>query len=416
MAHSRYGPVILQLAILLAILAPVGMAQKPPSPPPTPPPSAPSSGPTNFPIRGTNPIDSTDQFVLFLRGRVATNDSTPIPNDMVVERVCNNKVRQQAYAASRGDFSMQLGSTTDAFLDATAEPTWQTGVAGKDSTMGIPRRELNNCEIRARAPGFRDGVINLDGLDTAESNIDVGVIVVVRSIKTKGATLSATPYMAPKEARKAYENGLAAEKKSNLPGARKYFEAAVAIYPNYASAWYQLGHILQAQNEKDSARSAFTQATTIDKRFLPPYLSLATMAYEDQDWNTLLALTDHILALDPLNQTAATGVIVDLDTVNCADAYFYNAAANYHLKKFGAAEKSALKAERIALPANFPEVHLLLAAIYVQKNDSSSAISELKNYLELAPHATNAGQVRAKLAELEKQSDSIPLKAPPEHM
>ena len=312
---------------------------------------------------------------------------------------------------------MQLGSTTDAFLDATAEPTWQTGVAGKDSTMGIPRRELNNCEIRARAPGFRDGVINLDGLDMTASNIDVGVIVVVRSIKTKGATLSATPYMAPKEARKAYENGLAAEKKSNLPGARKYFEAAVAIYPNYASAWYQLGHILQAQNEKDSARSAFTQATTIDKRFLPPYLSLATMAYEDQDWNTLLALTDHILALDPLNQTAATGVIVDLDTVNCADAYFYNAAANYHLKKFGAAEKSALKAERIALPANFPEVHLLLAAIYVQKE--RQLFRDLR--VENLPGAGAAcrrtrSSVRAKLAELEKQSESVPVKAPPEHM
>ena len=117
-----------------------------------------------------------------------------------------------------------------------------------------------------------------------------------------------------------------------------------------------------------------------------------------------------------MNQTAATGVIVDLDTVNCADAYFYNAAANYHLKKFGAAEKSALKAERIALPANFPEVHLLLAAIYVQKDGSSSAISELKTYLEIAPHAKNAEQVRSKLAELEKQSESVPVKAPPEHM
>jgi Tfp pilus assembly protein PilF len=416
MAHARYGPVILRLGMLLPILAPVAMAQKPPTPPPAPPPSAPSSGLTNFPVRGTSPVDSTDQFVLFLRGRVATNDSTPIPNDMVVERVCNNKVRQQAYAASRGDFSMQLGSTTDAFLDATAEPTWQTGVGGKDSTMGIPRRELNNCEIRARAPGFRDGVINLDGLDMTASNIDVGVIVVVRSIKTKGATLSATPYMAPKEARKAYENGLAAEKKSNLPGARKYFEAAVATYPNYASAWFQLGHILEAQNERDTARSAYTQATAIDKRFLPPYLSLATMAYQDKEWNALLTLTDHILSLDPLGRADVTGFIVDLDAVNCADAYFYNAAANYHLNKIAAAERSALKAERIALPANFPELHLLLAAIYVRKNDSSSAISELKTYLELAPHSANADSVRAKLAELEKQSESVPVKAPPEHM
>ncbi len=417
MAHSRYSLVILRVAILVPFLMSVAMAQKPPPPPPpAPPPSAPSGGPTSFPVRGSAPIQPIEDLVLFLRGRVATNDSSPVPNDVLVERVCNNKVRQQSYAASHGDFSMQLGSVTDAFLDASAEPISQTGVAGRDSSMGIPRRELNNCEIRARAAGFRDGVISLDGLDTTDRNIDVGVIVVQRAIKTKGATLSATPYMAPKDARKAYESGLAAEKKSNLSNAQKYFETAVAIYPKYASAWFQLGHVLEAENQRDTARTAYTQATTIDNRFLPPYLSLAAMAYEDKDWNVLLALTDHILALDPLNQAEVTGFIVDLDAVNCADAYFYNAAANFHLNKIEAAEKSALKAEHIALPANFPELHLLLAAIYVRKNDSGSAISELKTYLELAPHSANADSVRAKLAELEKQSESIPVTTPPEHM
>jgi hypothetical protein len=32
---------------------------------------------------------------MFLIGRVATDDGTPVPNDVLVERVCNAAVRQQ---------------------------------------------------------------------------------------------------------------------------------------------------------------------------------------------------------------------------------------------------------------------------------------------------------------------------------
>jgi tetratricopeptide (TPR) repeat protein len=295
---------------------------------------------------------------MFLRGRVATNDGTPVPTDVLVARVCNNKVRQQLYASSHGDFSMQLGSRTDTFLDATAEPTSQSSVAGKDSIVGIPRSELRNCELRASTSGFYDAVISLAGLDSFGSNLAVGVIVMQRSTKTKGMTLSAIPYQAPKDARRAYEKGLESERKANLASARKYFETAVEIYPKYAIAWFQLGSVLQKENQKDAAHAAYTRATTIDDRFLPPYLSLASMAFADGNWTVLLTLTDHILGLDPLNQVAVTGFIVDLDPVNCADAYFYNAFANYKLNKIEAAEKSGLKAERIALPTRIPQLHL----------------------------------------------------------
>jgi hypothetical protein len=56
---------------------------------------------------------------MFLLGRVATDDGTPVPHDVMVERVCNARVRQQVYATSRGDFSMELGSMTDSYLDAS---------------------------------------------------------------------------------------------------------------------------------------------------------------------------------------------------------------------------------------------------------------------------------------------------------
>jgi len=344
---------------------------------------------------------------MFLRGRVATNDGAPVPYDVLVERVCNNSVRQQVYASPHGDFSMQLGSRADSFLDATGDRASQDGVASKASVTGISRRELANCELRASASGFRSSVISLMDLSTLDMSIDVGAIVVQRATKMEGMTLSATPYKAPRDASRAYEKGLQAKRNSKLANARKYFAQAVQIYPRYADAWFQLGTVLQKENQIDAARAAYIQATAIDTKFLPPYLSLTLMAIEAENWTEVLKLTDHILDLDPLNQVAVTGYILDLDPLNHAWAYFYNSVANYKLNKIEDAEKSALKAEHVDLRNRFPELHLLLAKIYARKKNYATAILEIQTYLELAPHARDADQVREELAKLEKLNGSV---------
>jgi tetratricopeptide (TPR) repeat protein len=395
------------LAIGMAILAPVAVAQKPPAPAPQPQPPSSAPGRSASPSSpNSDPRQSTD-LVMFLRGRIATQDGTnTVPNDMLIERVCNNRVRQQVYASLRGDFSMQLGSKADSFPEASVEPVSPYSVAGKDSLMGIPRHDLTNCELRVSASGFYSRVVALVGLDAFGSSIDVGVVVVQRATKTEGATVNAALYKAPKDARKAYEKGLEAEKNGRLADAHKYFETAVEIFPSSANAWFQLGTVLQKQNQKDAARQAYTRATDIDTKFAPPYLSLASMAYETENWADVVALTDHILDLDPWNHAAANGYILDLDRFNYADAYFYNAVANFKLNKIEAAEKSGLKAEHVDLRPRFPQLHLLLADIFVQRNKYAMAISELQTYLELVPHAKNADHLREQLAELEKLNDS----------
>jgi tetratricopeptide (TPR) repeat protein len=343
---------------------------------------------------------------MFLRGRVATQDGTAVPNDMLVERVCNNRVRQEVYASTHGDFSMQLGSRADSFLDARGDPSSPNGAANKDLDRGISRRDLTKCELRASASGFYSSVIALLDLDTFGNTVDVGVIVVRRGTKIEGTTLSAIPYKAPKEARKAYEKGLQAERKGKLADAHKYFEKAVEIYPSSANAWFELGKVLQKQSQKDAARKAYTQATTVDTRFLPPYLSLASLAFETGNWTEVLVLTGHIMVLDPLNDAAVTKYILDLDPLNYADAYFYNAVANYKLNKIEDAEKSGLKAEHLDLSTRFPQLHLLLAKIFARKNEYAMAISEMQTYLDLAPHAKHADQVEVQLAELKKLNGS----------
>jgi Tetratricopeptide repeat len=408
--------IFLLSAIAMAFLAPDVMAQKPPAPTPAPPPSAPPNRPT-IPTQPTpGSTQPGEDFVMFLRGRVAIHDGGSIPNDVLIERVCNNRVRQNTYASLQGDFSMQLGSRTDSFPEASADSTSSSGSSSRSSDMGIPRHELTNCDLRVSASGFRSSVVNLLDVDNFGSNVDVGVIVVRRATKVEGTTISATPYKAPTDARKAYEKGLDAERRGKLADAQKYFDTAVQLYPSFTNAWFQLGRVFQKQKQNDAAREAYTHATTIDTKYLPPYLFLAEMAFEAANWTEVLKFTGHLLDLDPLNQGQGevTAYVMDLDPLNYAEAYFYNAMANYSLNKIEDAEKSALKAEHFDLRTHFPQLHLLLAEIFARKNKYDLAIAELQTYLALAPQANDAAQQRETLAKLEKLNNPVPTAEKPE--
>jgi tetratricopeptide (TPR) repeat protein len=392
------------LAVVMGFLMPVALAQKPPAPAP-PPSTPPPNRSANPPLGSVQPNQPREDLIMFLLGRVATSDGTAVPTDALVERVCNASVRQQVHVSSRGEFNMQLGSRTDTFLDATAGEPSQADQSGKNSERGIPRRELANCELRASISGFTSSVVNLVDLNGSLSSVDVGAIVVQRRSKIEGTTLDASAYKAPKDARKAYEKGLQAERKGELANAHKYFAKAVEIYPKFTNAWFQLGIVLQKEQQKDAAHTAFTQATTIDTKFLPPYLSLASMAYEAENWTELLNFTNHILNLDPLNRVS--GYVLDLDPLNYTEAYFYNSLANFKLKKFADAEKSGLKAEQVDLRTRFPQLHLLLAEIFARKNDYPIAIAEIQTYLELTPNSKDTDQVRERLAKLEKLNGAV---------
>jgi tetratricopeptide (TPR) repeat protein len=347
------------------------------------------------------------EMIMFLRGTVTTSDSTPLPHDVLVERVCNSMIKQQVYVATNGSFNMELGSRSNLLLDASADGSTRLDrTTTRPSEMGIPKTELTNCEIRASLSGFRSDVVNLVARDSFGGSIDVGSIVVERTVKVADMTISATPYKAPKDARKAYEKGLEAQKNGNLPLAQQSFEKAVQIYPKYANAWYQLGNVLQRQDQAVPAQEAYTRSSNLDTKFLPPYLALSALAFRAKDWDELLKLTNHILALDPLNYSRVKGYILDLDSFDYAEAYFYHAVANFSLDHAAEAEKSALKAASLDVRPRFPQIHLLLAEIFTRKNELPRAISEFQIYLDLAPNAKNADTVRERLLSLQASAST----------
>src|SRR5260370_11414777 len=171
------------LALAVGLLVPVALAQKsraPALPPPTSPTHPGSPTPSSTPSG-----QPREDLVMFLLGRIATDDGTPVPHDALVERVCNASVRQQVYATPHGDFSMQLGAMTDSYLDASGDRSPQYGQASKVPGAGISRLELTNCELRAAVPGFRSSVVSLAGLTPASTAMDRGAVRVHRATKAK---------------------------------------------------------------------------------------------------------------------------------------------------------------------------------------------------------------------------------------
>src|SRR5437773_10061511 len=102
----------------MGFLVPVALSQKPPAP--APPPSKPTQPVTTTPLSSQPTQRGVEvDLVLFLRGRIATNDGTSLPNATLVERDGNATVRQEEYATLHRDFSMQMEARFDSCLDET---------------------------------------------------------------------------------------------------------------------------------------------------------------------------------------------------------------------------------------------------------------------------------------------------------
>jgi tetratricopeptide (TPR) repeat protein len=243
------------------------------------------------------------------------------------------------------------------------------------------------CELRARLPGYRSESVSLAGRRMMDSP-DVGVILLYPIAKIQGFTASATSGQAPKDARKAFEKGLNAVKKSKPDEAEQQFRKAAQTYPRYAEAWYQLGKTLEGREHYPEAREAYMSALAADPKYVYPYQQLYQLALRDQNWKDLVDKTDQLLHLDPFEFPAA---------------YYFNALGHLQLKEFDAAEKSAQDAVDADRKKANPRTHYLLGAILIEKQNWTGAAENLRAYLKGAPNATDKAQVEKTLSQLDQQ-------------
>jgi tetratricopeptide (TPR) repeat protein len=366
----------------------------------------PNTGTTGLPgnnvgTPNTNTAPTMNAPPIFLTGRVAIDDGSELPGPVTIERVCSGATHTEGFTDMKGTFGIQFGNESGVFQDATDSPSRSsmaggpTGMGGGSGNFGglggsamggSQNRMLENCELRAKLPGFRSQSIILAGRRPMD-NPDLGTILLHRESPAEGSTISATTLNAPKAARKAFEKGQELLKKNKLADAREEFEKAVQIDQVFAAAWCELGRLQARSGDAEMARGSFRVAMKSDPKFVNPYLELSTLSLEDKKWQEVADLTDQAIKLDPFDYP---------------QAYLFNAAARYNMQEADAAEKSIKEADRLDSRHQYPEVAHLYGAILQYKKDYPGAVLKYQAYLKLAPDADDAPAVRKQLETLDK--------------
>ncbi len=238
-------------------------------------------------------------------------------------------------------------------------------------------RGTDGCPVRIRLAGYRTVIATLR---------QDAVIVLKRLGDNEGSTVSVTVLNAPKDAKKAYESGVAAMSRKKWEAAQKDFERAVATYPQYAPAWSDLGEVLLQQRKPQEARTACQRALESDPKYLKPYLQLARLALSEGRIEAAGQITSRALALNP---------------VEFPGLYYYDAVAEFRLRRFDDAERSARRAIELDDEHEIPLAESLLGSVLAAKGDRAGAISHYRKYLAISPQATDAEATKRRIAELE---------------
>jgi tetratricopeptide (TPR) repeat protein len=336
---------------------------------------------------------------IYFSGKVAMEDGSPVLQNITIERVCSGISKTVAYTDSNGRFNFRWGDGNMVVADASDAGSGpgrhsNTGGFGSSQSAGGGSalaadpfgNRMMNCGLRANVAGYSSDAINLFNRQAAD-NPDVGLIVLHRMAGVEGSSISVTSMRAPKAAKSAYERGLQSLLKNKPDDAAKDFEKAVALYPSYADAWVNLAKVRLARQSVEPARAALKKAMESDPKLVAPYLELGLLAAKDAKWEESGGYLDRAVELDP---------------ADFPQAWYADAVANYNLKKYDAAEKSARAAVKLDPRHANPRSEYLLGLVLIEKKDYSGAAEELTAYMRLAPNAPDLAEAKDRLSQIEK--------------
>ena len=360
-------------------------------------PSAPSGSAPD--VSGRQPSlgqPAQSQTPFYVNGRVILTDTNqPAPEPVSVQLNCGVNVLQVIHTDLKGYFQFTLGAGPQSNANLSAADETPIGLPGM-STAGSAGSygrlggfgDLTGCELRVTVDGYLPATHILSGPPEL-STLDVGTLRLSRIAGVQGSAISVTSLLVPGNARKEFEKGDKDARNNKLDSATGHLEKAVAEYDNYAAAWNELGSVYAQGHETEKARLAYAKSMAADPKYIPPYVNLANLQLENQEYQDAVETAGKALALNP-----------SIPTAN-----YLQAVANFRLKRLDDAQKSAQEVEK-GPHQNLPQVYALLADIFLIKQDYPSAAAQMRTYLKQWPKGPYAPDMKKKLDQIEASGNS----------
>lgn len=263
------------------------------------------------------------------------------------------------------------------FTDSEGRTAFHVGSAG-------------TYEIRASGTPIQGTTVETVHIEDMDKSRTVYVRVkprtdgVTTTTKTNAPPVtSAAELKIPADARKAFHKGMEAWERNDYPKAAGQFEKAVALYPQYDTAYNNLGVMYMQMNQPVKARAAFEQSVALNDKNADGDRNLARLLIHDGNYQRAEDLLKKSLMVEPLNPASLT-LLCDADIHTGDDDGALQTARKVH-----------------QLPhEGYSVVHIIAGQVYEHKGQPQDATIEYETYLREAPNGPEAGQAKTSLARL----------------
>lgn len=309
---------------------------------------------------------NADIYKIILHGKVVMPDGSAPPESVAIERICSD----------------QAGSAPGPITNKKGEFIWQ---------MEIDPLETRDCRVRASHTGYSSTSVEVSGLDTTRTALDLPPIVISSDVADASAIIVADSGI-PGRARKDWDAAMKALDVPDMAEAGRRFEAVVAESPKFSQAWHGLGVVDERLKKQAEARAAYEHAIEADAKLLPAYVMLTRLCIKMKDWQGAEKAADSLIKVDSKH--------------HYPEVYLHLAVARYGLKNLTGAEESVQEFIRLDATHNRPRAEYVLGRILEAKGDLNGAKEHMAKYLQLDPGPADVDLVKQHIERIGKPTAS----------
>lgn len=238
------------------------------------------------------------------------------------------------------------------------------------------------------------GIENSDsGAFSVEPLIRQDLEVAVKHVgqaNQNGTIVSASPFVTvgdlsiPEGARKEFDKANQLIARDNWQKAIARLNKAIAIYPQYAEAYNNLGMAYGRLGDKVRDREALQKAVSLNDHFAPAYVNLARLAIADRDFPQAEALLNRATAIAPNDSQ----ILVLLASAELLNQHYDQALATCRRVHSTSRNAHAL-------------VHYIAARVFEHENRPADALAELQTFLSEEQSGPRADAARKEMISLQ---------------
>ncbi len=200
------------------------------------------------------------------------------------------------------------------------------------------------------------------------------------------AKVSTRELSIPQTARREYDEAQKSLGRRDVPSAIAHLERAVAIAPQYAAAWNNLGTVSYQTRQYARADECFRKALDQNPGSYEPLVNLGGVLLNEAKPRDALSYNRSAVRSRPHDALANAQL-----------------GLNYFLLENLEEARKYLETAKGIDPAHFSYPQLTLAKIHLLRKEPDQAAEELRDFLRRHPGVPEAGQVREQLRTLEEK-------------